>query len=57
MTFAWASQNPALRQLDTTTLAARIDKTGLTCRYYNAAIHNGSFALPQYLLNALSASR
>ncbi|WP_406706205.1 polyamine aminopropyltransferase [Sodalis sp.] len=57
MTFAWASQNPALRQLDTATLAARIDKTGLTCRYYNAAIHNGSFALPQYLLNALSACR
>lgn len=57
MTFAWASQNPALRQLDTATLAARIDKTGLTCRYYNGAIHNGSFALPQYLLNALSACR
>lgn len=56
MTFAWASQNPALRQLDATTLAARIDQTGLTCRYYNAAIHNGSFALPQYLLNALSAA-
>lgn len=57
MTFAWASQNPALRQLDTATLAARIDKIELTCRYYNAAIHNGSFALPQYLLNALTASR
>lgn len=57
MTFAWASQNPALRQLDAATLTARIDQTGLTCRYYNAAIHNGSFALPQYLLNALSASR
>ncbi|WP_074013279.1 polyamine aminopropyltransferase [Candidatus Sodalis sp. SoCistrobi] len=57
MTFAWASQNPALRQLDAGTLTARIDQIGLTCRYYNAAIHNGSFALPQYLLNALSASR
>ncbi|KYP97091.1 spermidine synthase [Sodalis-like endosymbiont of Proechinophthirus fluctus] len=57
MTFAWASQNPALRHLDTATLAACIDKTELICRYYNAAIHNGSFALPQYLLNALSVSR
>ncbi|OZI14000.1 spermidine synthase [Sodalis-like symbiont of Philaenus spumarius] len=56
MTFAWASQNPALRQLDTATLAARVDERALTCRYYNAAIHHGSFALPQYLLNALSAS-
>lgn len=56
MTFAWASQNPALRQLDTATLSARVDESALTCRYYNAAIHHGSFALPQYFLNALSAS-
>ncbi|MBA2815690.1 polyamine aminopropyltransferase [Candidatus Pantoea persica] len=55
MTFAWASDNPALRQLDTATLQARFDAAGLTCRYYNPAIHAGSFALPQYLLNALSA--
>lgn len=54
MTFAWASDNPALRRLDSTTLQARFDAAGLTCRYYNPAIHTGSFALPQYLLNALS---
>jgi len=54
MTFAWASDNPTLRQLDSATLQARLDAAGLTCRYYNAAIHIGSFALPQYLLNALS---
>lgn len=53
MIFAWASQNPALRQIDTAILKARIDKTGLTCRYYNAAIHKCSFVLPQYLVNAL----
>lgn len=55
MTFAWASDNPALRQLDTATLQARFASAGLNCRYYNPAIHTGSFALPQYLLNALSA--
>lgn len=55
MTFAWASDNPALRQLDTATLQARFASAGLNCRYYNPAIHAGSFALPQYLLNALSA--
>jgi len=54
MTFAWASDNPALRQLDTATLQHRFTAVGLNCRYYNAAIHTGSFALPQYLLNALA---
>lgn len=54
MTFAWASNNPALRQLDTATLQARFDAANLNCRYYNPAIHTGSFALPQYLLNALA---
>ncbi len=54
MTFAWASDNPALRQLDTASLQARFAAADLTCRYYNPAIHTGSFALPQYLLNALA---
>jgi spermidine synthase len=54
MTFAWASDNPALRQLDAATLQHRFTAAGLNCRYYNAAIHTGSFALPQYLLNALA---
>lgn len=56
MTFAWASQNPSLRQLDTATLQRRFTQSGLHCRYYNPAIHAGSFALPQYLLNALNMS-
>lgn len=54
MTFAWASDNPALRQLDAATLQTRFDAAGIQCRYYNPAIHTGSFALPQYLLNALA---
>ncbi|QHM69833.1 polyamine aminopropyltransferase [Mixta intestinalis] len=54
MTFAWASDNPALRQIDHATLQTRFATANLTCRYYNPAIHTGSFALPQYLLNALS---
>lgn len=57
MTFAWASQDPSLRQLDPATLRARFRAAQLECRYYNSAIHTGSFALPQYLLNALSAPR
>lgn len=54
MTFAWASDNPALRQVDSATLQARFDAANLNCRYYTPAIHTGSFALPQYLLNALA---
>ncbi|MFP1724015.1 polyamine aminopropyltransferase [Lonsdalea quercina] len=57
MTFAWASNNPALRQLSPESLQERFAATGIDCRYYNPAIHVGSFALPQYLLNALSAAR
>lgn len=53
MTFAWASDDASLRTLDTATLQARFAAAGLTCRYYNSAIHTGSFALPQYLLDAL----
>ncbi|TNH44213.1 polyamine aminopropyltransferase [Photorhabdus luminescens] len=54
MTFAWASQNPAPRHVDLATLQQRFDNAGFTCRYYNPAVHVGSFALPQYLLDALS---
>lgn len=55
MTFAWATNNSAYRQLDNATLQARFAASGINSRYYNPAIHQGSFALPQYLLNALSA--
>ncbi|OCQ53751.1 Spermidine synthase [Photorhabdus australis subsp. thailandensis] len=56
MTFAWASQNPALRHVDLITLQQRFNHAGFTCRYYNPAIHASSFALPQYLLDALSVN-
>lgn len=54
MTFAWASDNEALRHLSTDIIQARFHKTGITtCRYYHPAIHTAAFALPQYLLDAL----
>jgi len=55
MTFAWACQEPAPRRLDPEALRLRVAAAGIECRYYNSAIHHGSFALPQYLLNALTA--
>lgn len=57
MTFAWATNNPQYRQLSVQTLQARFEAAGINSRYYNPQIHQGSFALPQYLLNALSAGR
>lgn len=53
MTFAWATDNPSLRQLSSSLLQIRFDNASLACRYYNPAVHIGSFALPQYLLDAL----
>ena len=57
MTFAWATNSPEYRQINNQALQARFDAADIICRYYNPAIHHGSFALPQYLLNALSAAR
>ena len=55
MTFA-ATDNEALRHLSTEIIQARFHSAGLQCRYYNPAIHTAAFALPQYLLDALTAS-
>lgn len=55
MTFAWATDNKALRQLADKSIQARFHNAELKCRYYNPAIHQAAFALPQYLLDALSA--
>ena len=44
MTFAWASDNEALRHLSSEIIQARFHKANLTCRYYNPAIHTAAFA-------------
>ncbi len=54
MTFAWASDNPALRKLDAQTVEARIAAAGLRTRYYNHGIHTAAFNLPQYVLDAIA---
>lgn len=53
MAFAWASDDPRLRQLDEQTLETRFREAALSCRYYNPAIHRAAFALPEYLIQAL----
>ncbi len=54
MTFAWASDDPALRTVDTDTLGKRWRDTGIHAKYYTPELHQGAFALPQYLLDELA---
>ena len=55
MTFAYGSDNAALRHVDISTLSERFNLTGITTRYYSPAIHQASFALPRYIEVALTA--
>lgn len=54
MTFAWASDNKEHRTISTERLKQRWADLNIACRYYNPAIHTGSFALPEYLIAALA---
>ncbi|MEX2523643.1 MAG: polyamine aminopropyltransferase [Gammaproteobacteria bacterium] len=53
MAFGWGTDNTELRHQPLATLEQRYQSAGLTTRYYNPSIHQGSFALPQYLANAI----
>ncbi len=53
MTFAWSSDNKALRHVDANTIRERYKAAGIKTRYYNPDIHVASFALPQYVLEAV----
>jgi len=54
MTFGWASDAPALRQVDAETLQHRYKKAGISTRYYTPEIHRASFALPNYIVDAIA---
>ena len=49
MTLGWASDDPALRQVDGATLSARAASSGIVGRYYSPAVHLGSLALPPWV--------
>lgn len=53
MTFAWGATDPALRRVPLETLRQRFAASGIATRYYNPEIHQGAFALPQYVLQAI----
>ena len=54
MTFAWASNNNELRLTQLKKLKLRFVSSAINTRYYNPEIHLASFALPQYIIDALS---
>lgn len=54
MTFAWGACDSDSRKLSLETLSQRFAGSGIVTRYYNPHIHIGAFALPQYVLQAIS---
>lgn len=54
MTFAWATDNETLRSVSQDEIEQRFRVANITTRYYNPAIHKASFALPQYIQDALN---
>lgn len=54
MTFAWGSDNLTASTASLDTLKHRFQALGIKTRYYNPEIHAASFALPQYIRDALS---
>ncbi len=53
MTFAWGSDDATARSLPLEAIKHRYNASGIKTRYYNPAIHLASFALPQYILEAI----
>jgi spermidine synthase len=57
MTFAWGSNEPALRNVAIETLQQRYKDAAIKTRYYTPEIHKASFALPKYIVDALTESK
>jgi spermidine synthase len=53
MTFAWGSDDVCARLLNLDILSERFNAAAIKTRYYNPAIHQACFALPQYVIDAL----
>jgi spermidine synthase len=53
MAFAWASDNPGLRDRPVETLAGRLAATGIETRFYTPAFHRASFVLPRPIARLL----
>ena len=54
MTFGWATDNAALRDIDVATLRARFEAAGFSGRYYTPEIHIAAFVLPPDIVALMS---
>jgi spermidine synthase len=54
MTFAWGTDNTDLRAVTLDELQVRYENAGFKTRYYSPQVHIASFALPQYIVDALA---
>lgn len=57
MTFAWGSNDAAIRHVDVQTFQHRFKSSGINTRYYTPEIHQASFALPRYIVDALDETK
>ncbi len=53
MAFAWATDDPVLREVSVAVLRERLQRAGFKPRYYTPEVHRAAFALPQFVLDAL----
>ena len=49
MALGWASLDANARKLDLDTLTRRYEALGISTKYYNPEVHQGAFALPNYV--------
>ncbi len=54
MTFAWGSDNLNARTKGSLEIKGLFDNLNITTKYYNPPIHAASFALPQYVVDAMN---
>ncbi len=57
MAFGWATDDAVLRDVSPDVIAERYEQSGIKTKYYNPAIHHASFALPQYVIDAVDGLR
>lgn len=56
MTFAWASNQGGLREQTLDVIQQRFAAANIKTRFYNPGIHQGCFALPQYIVDSVEAA-
>lgn len=55
MTFAWATDEVALKQQSLAVIQSRYEAAGIQTRFYTPELHLGAFALPKYVQDAIQS--